>query len=62
MNKAGPVEAKTGEILVMDEMLALQLEGVFLVVVPVDRENFPGPLVKGNDIGKLYPGRATVAV
>ena len=44
MNKAGAVEAKTGEILVMDEMLALQLEGVFLVVVPVDREDFPGPL------------------
>ena len=62
VNQTKPVETKAGHELVVDEVLALALLGVFLVVIPTDRQHITGIHVDCDDVGQLYARRIPVIV
>ena len=62
MDKPESVEAESGDVGVLDEVLAALLERVVFVPVPADSKDIAGRLVNGDDIGKRDSGEFTVFV
>ena len=62
MDKPEPIEAKSGDVGVLNEVLTALLERVVFVPVPADGEDLAGRLVYRDDIGKRDSGGFTVFI
>ena len=50
MDIAKTVSSKTGHVVVLDKVIALELEWIAFFVVSVDGQDFPGAFINGDDV------------